>query len=186
MNLPRLPEWEYCKEGRGIFYYSGTEPEKTDRAGFIFRKYKKAEEPYHGPEMLTYESEITDEGTEQLINRQEAYEYDGNGNLISYHYTGYIAGKEYENELDEDSLVKGDIQYTYREDGTLFNKHGMEYGAYFDNQGSCFDRAGREIWAYRYRPHGAMQSYFIYEGEETEPVYCFAFDPGWDAYMLEY
>lgn len=179
---------EQTKEGKGIYYCSGFDQERTDCVGFIVRNFEDAKEPYRKPEMFTYNGAPIEEHA--LKDIQEYAEYDENGNVTLFYYEGKSGEEYYKEEAESNALIKCEIQYSYREDGTLWKKKGscdsMEYG-YISGYKTCyFDKIGREVYSYEYITHGALGEFYIYENDSTQPTYCFVFDPGWNAYMMKY
>lgn len=175
------------KVGSGISYGYG--PEGKERVGFRFCKHKEAKESYQKPEMFTYNGVPIEE--DYILTDIEDYaEYDEKGNVIFYSYTGKNGLDYWKEYADSGALIRCEINYFYREDGTLYKKegswNGSEYGIIGNSMTDYFDVLGRESWSCQGITHGRLDKYYIYEGDSVQPSYCFVFDPGWDAYILEY
>lgn len=179
------------KSGSGVSY--GYDVDRSSRVGFSFCKSKQAKEAYRVPELFTYNGVPIEEDDYALTDIQNSAEYDENGNITTYSYAGKLYNDSdwaFGKNEGEDSLIKCEIRYSYRENGTLYKKQGRADGRDYNIIGdyvTCyFDELGREVCSFEYITHGELQKYYIYEGDAIQPTYCFVFDSGWDAYMLEY
>ena len=73
-----------------------------------------------------------------------------------------------------------EIEFTYREDGTLQKKYsGFNSRAYFNpSLGGTFyyNEQERLKYAAGYVTHGQLEYYYIYEEGSPDPTYCLALD----------
>lgn len=74
------------------------------------------------------------------------------------------------------------LDYIYRDDGTLYHREYHHYQKFFSSTGQSedgdYDKQGRLVYRYSYITHGAMDEYYIYNGNHKEPKYRLFLDWG--------
>ncbi len=74
------------------------------------------------------------------------------------------------------------LDYIYRDDGTLHHREYHHYAKFFSStgqwEGGDYDEQGRLVYQCGYITHGAMDEYYLYDGNHTEPKYCLFLDWG--------
>lgn len=72
--------------------------------------------------------------------------------------------------------------YKYTDDGTLYHREYHHYQKFFSSTGQSedgdYDKQGRLVYRYSYITHGAMDEYYIYNGNHKEPKYRLFLDWG--------
>lgn len=72
--------------------------------------------------------------------------------------------------------------YKYTDDGTLYHREYHHYPKFFSSTGQSedgdYDKQGRLVYRYSYITHGAMDEYYIYNGNHKEPKYRLFLDWG--------
>lgn len=77
--------------------------------------------------------------------------------------------------------------YKYTDDGTLYHREYHHYPKFFSSTGQSedgdYDKQGRLVYRYSYITHGAMDEYYLYDGNHTEPKYRLFLDWGIGNYV---
>lgn len=176
--------------GSGISYGYGAENHKIGFHFYVTKEWDFAlEDKYDFSKWIYYDDGITavesPEDFEGITNYHEQIEYYENGKPLHYEATGDYARYEWETDY---SIIK--IDYDYREGGFLFKKECVFdpwlFGTYASTRTIYYDEAERAVYMGEYITHGDIQRYYIYEGDNDVPTYCFVFDSGWDAFMVKY
>lgn len=72
--------------------------------------------------------------------------------------------------------------YKYTDDGTLYHREYHHYPKFFSSTGQSedgdYDKQGRLVYRYSYITHGAMDEYYLYDGNHKEPKYRLFLDWG--------
>lgn len=72
--------------------------------------------------------------------------------------------------------------YKYTDDGTLYHREYHHYQKFFSSTGQSedgdYDKQGRLVYRYSYITHGAMDEYYLYDGNHKEPKYRLFLDWG--------
>lgn len=106
---------------------------------------------------------------------EESYEYNDGGQLVCFLSEGTITdmGEPYRDRIIE-------INWSYREDGTLEKKEGYYNDRVFGTTGlaeTCFyDAEERLIHSYAYITHGSTEDFYIYLGDGSNPDYRLMLD----------
>lgn len=104
-------------------------------------------------------------------------EYCKDGRPDHFRSTGRI------DDYPENSMVL-DINFIYREDGTLYcreyDHNGLVFGTLFSHLDSYYDEKERVVYEEGYITHGHLEYYYIYEDKEDQsaimPSYCLFLD----------
>lgn len=111
---------------------------------------------------------------------EESIEYTSSGQPKHVCYQGMT---EREREIGELSVALDsvmEVNYVYRDDDTLFYREywhdGMEFGTTLSTLRSFYDNSARVVYERGYITHGALEYYYIYEGEGKNPAYCLEID----------
>lgn len=125
------------------------------------------------------------DGANQVEDYEETFEYREDGKLDFFHSKGNITWQKDAKADGKDSLIQ--IDYIYRDDGTLFYQgyyhNGYVFGSTFSTQNKFFDHVGRICYEERYITHGNMIYYYFYDGDERKPTYLLSLDCGMGAYI---
>ncbi len=74
------------------------------------------------------------------------------------------------------------MDYIYRDDGTLYHREYQHYPKFFGSTSQTksgdYDERGRLIYQESYITHGAVDAYYLYEGDHMEPQYHLILDWG--------
>lgn len=169
---------EETGKGGGIRYvYS--EHEVAARNGFVFDESRKENwaDDIEANDKFSLQSVEGSTGEEAVLNYEETYEYNENGQITLYHSLGDIDWLTDELEQDETVLR---IKFEYREDGTLAYKeywhNPFVFSTYSTNRYSYYDTAERLMYEDAYLTHGSLDIYYLYAGDETVPTYKLELD----------
>ncbi|MCM1182488.1 MAG: hypothetical protein NC337_03835 [Roseburia sp.] len=177
--------------GSGISYGYGADNSKV---GFRFSGTENRdfalEEPYDFDKWCYYMdgSVGIDSGKnrEDITNPTEQLTYNENGRPLRF--TAFGDCILYDETVSNHPFIR--IDYAYREDGSLFSKScvfdSFLFGTYESTRTIYYDEAERAVYMEEYITHGSIQRYYIYEGADPTPSYCFVFDSGRDAFMVHY
>lgn len=118
-------------------------------------------------------------GENQVTAYEENIEYTTDDKPDYFESKGVITWlKDGHDGEDKDSILR--INFTYRDDGTLFYRsyHHNPYmfGTGCTSMYSYYDEAERIIYEYEYITHGAFDFYYIYEDAGRKPKYCLRLD----------
>lgn len=173
--------------GSGVSYGYGAE---NDKVGFYFDDTEEGdfvfEAPYDFSRWYYDGNSVRNKKIpEDITNFHEQVEYYENGKPLHYEATGDYERYEWETDF---SIIE--IDYTYRNDGSLSEKwcrfDPYLFGTYQSFRYIYYDEAERVIYTEEYVTNGCLQRYYIYESDNDVPTYCFVFDCGWDAFMVKY
>ena len=118
-------------------------------------------------------------GENQVTAYEENLEYTKDNKPDYFESKGVITWlKDGHDGEDKDSILR--INFTYRDDGTLFyrsyNHNPYMFGTGCMSMYSYYDEAERMVYEYDYITHGALDFYYIYEGAGRTPKYCLRLD----------
>ena len=167
------------QEGRGcgIRYYEYYDENLEKRAGRDGFAFEEVETGVWKPQDTFSTRVISGKNTREQHWPREIYEYTEDDKLSSFEAktTDLVDG-----EPMEVSLLS--LDYIYRDDGTLYHKEYCHYPKFYGTTGCTqsgdYDEQGRLAWQYSYITHGAIDEYYLYEGNSTEPAYCLFLDWG--------
>lgn len=116
------------------------------------------------------------DGREEARNYEESAIYGENGRLVRYTSQGWIPWLTEKEEIQK--ILE--IQWSYREDGTLrersYHHNDMVFGTWYSSRQSYYDEKERLVHEHCYVTHGSVDYYYIYAGEEEAPIYCLILD----------
>lgn len=176
--------------GSGVSYGYGAD---NNKVGFYFDDTEEGdfafEAPYDFSRWVYSGSDVRNikipEDLDAITNYHEQIEYYEDGKPLYFRAAGDYARYEWETDFP---IIE--IDYSYREDGSLAEKwcrfDPYLFGTYESSRYIYYDEAGRVVYTEEYVTHGSLQRYYIYEGDNDVPAYCFVFDSGWDAFMVKY
>lgn len=166
--------------GRGCgirYYYSFNDKleKRATRDGFAFEEVETGVwEPQEEFSKLTV---YGDDVSKYASGYKEIYEYTDDGKISSFEARGMDLVDRVPMEVRLLSL-----DYIYRDDGTLYHREYDHYPKFFSSTSQSksgdYDEQGRLVYQYSYITHGAMDDYYIYDGNHTEPKYCLFLDWG--------
>ncbi len=111
---------------------------------------------------------------------EEVIEYTPTGLLENVRYQGVTLRQQELGEVPEELSTVMEVNYVYRDDGTLYYREywhdAMEFGTSLSYLHSFFDDSARVVYERGYITHGALEYYYIYEGEGKNPAYCLEID----------
>lgn len=177
---------ETTGNGCGIRYVR-SKSDKDDTSvkmkGFAFTTTENITDNQNKNGFYTYDKDILSvtyyngsNGSNAVENYEESYEYNDAGQMIHYESTGRINSLK---DADENQTII-DVDFTYREDGTLSRKKA-NYNTYIfgTTQSShvmYFDEQQRAIYDRAYITHGSLDFYYIYDGDAAMPDYVLMLD----------
>lgn len=169
---------EETKKGCGIRYiYSKSEDsflELVGTKGFVFEGFES--EKWEEPDIYSVKSIDGYDGSSSVKNYNEETIYDKEGRITSFLSTGilYLLGEE---EKIEKVI---NINFEYRENGTLMYKdywhHALVFGSYGCSIDSFYDERERVLYEDVYITHGSYDFYYIYTDDSRKPAYCLWLD----------
>ncbi len=166
--------------GRGCgirYYYSFNDKlkKRATRDGFAFEEVETGVwEPQEEFSKLTV---YGDDVSKSASGYKEIYKYTDDGKISSFEARGMDLVDKVPMEV---SLLS--LDYIYRDDGTLYHREYHHYQKFFSSTGQSedgdYDKQGRLVYRYSYITHGAMDEYYIYDGNHKEPKYRLFLDWG--------
>lgn len=166
--------------GRGCgirYYYSFNNKlkKRVSRDGFAFEEVETGVwEPQEDFSKLTV---YGDDVSKSASGYKEIYEYTDDGKISSFEARGMDLVDKVPMEV---SLLS--LDYIYRDDGTLYHREYHQYQKFFGSTGQSedgdYDKQGRLVYQYSYITHGAIDEYYLYDGNHTEPKYRLFLDWG--------
>lgn len=165
-------------------YCFTSEREKIERIySFVVNDIKESK--WQEPNPFDTKAYDGSDGANQVEDYEETFEYCEDGKLNHFHSKGNITWLKDAKTDGKDSLIQ--IDYIYRDDGTLFYQsyyhNGYVFGSTFSTQNKFFDHVGRICYEERYITHGNMIYYYFYDGHERKPTYLLSLDCGIGAYI---
>ncbi len=166
--------------GRGCgirYYYSFNDKlkKRATRDGFAFEEVETGVwEPQEEFSKLTV---YGDDVSKSASGYKEIYKYTDDGKISSFEARGMDLVDKVPMEV---SLLS--LDYIYRDDGTLYHREYHHYPKFFSSAGQSedgdYDKQGRLVYRYSYITHGAMDEYYLYDGNHKEPKYRLFLDWG--------
>lgn len=157
----------------GLSYEYGfnSELEKTvSMTGFTLCMIPEAE--WQKPEIYLTQSVYGTDGKEWVEEYEEIIEYRDDGQPDFFKTKGTVDGRADETVLE--------INYIYREDGTLFSRdyshNTMLFSTTLCSLKSYYDENERVVFERGYITHGHCEYYYIYEDESDTPSYVLYID----------
>ncbi len=163
--------------GCGIRYYDYYDENLEKRAGRDGFAFEEMETDVWKPQDTFSTRAISGKNTREQHWPLEIYEYTEDDKLSSFEAktTDLVDGAPM-----EVSLLS--LDYIYRDDGTLYHKEYYHYPKFYGTTGYTqsgdYDEQGRLAYKYSYITHGAIDEYYLYEGNSMEPAYCLLLDWG--------
>ncbi|MDE7265922.1 MAG: hypothetical protein K2N89_00440 [Lachnospiraceae bacterium] len=113
-------------------------------------------------------------------NYEELIEYTPSGLPEHICYQGVTERERELGELSEALDIVMELNYVYRDDGTLFYREywhdSMEFETTLSYLYSSYDDKGRVVYERGYITHGELEYYYIYKDEGKKPAYCLEID----------
>lgn len=169
---------EETKKGCGLRYcYSKSEDQSGEIVGingFVFEGFQTL--IWEEPDIYSVKSINGSDGSSSVKNYNEEIKYDKDGRVTNFLSTGilYLLGEE---EKIENVI---NINFQYRDDGTLFYKdywhHALVFGSYGCSIDSFYDESERVVYEDAYVTHGSYDFYYIYSDDSRKPSYCLLLD----------
>lgn len=160
---------EFC----GIVYsysFNCDWEERVSMSGFSVRG-AKAQEWDGGWQDYSVVDEGGYNGSDAVENYEEIMEYTPDGRPDYFKSQGIMEWEEGYEELT--TLLE--VNYVYRDDGTLFYREYHHNQRIFyttlSNLNSFFDESGRPVYESGYITHGRLEQYYVYAEEGDKPVY---------------
>lgn len=83
---------------------------------------------------------------------------------------------------EENNVMLMEIDYIYRDDGTLYDRHYRHNSQFLSttrsSEDSLYDEKGRLVYKQAYITHGTLEDYYIYLDSGDMPAYHLGFDYG--------
>lgn len=188
------PFYEYCDQfgnlimelyfdpqaGRGCgiqYYYSFNDrlEKRATRDGFAFEELETG--VWEQQDGFSKRTVFGDDVSKSASGYREIYEYTDDGGLSFFEARGMDLVDRVPMEV---SLLSMD--YIYRDDGTLYHREYQHYPKFFGStsqrMSGDYDERGRLIYQESYITHGAVDAYYLYEGDHIEPQYHLILDWG--------
>ncbi|MCM1303239.1 MAG: hypothetical protein NC305_03290 [Lachnospiraceae bacterium] len=164
----------------GLRYYPG---EDMELEGFLFNgsnndRYYTDFMDSGGIEADRYSvfSFYGGDGKGEAEEYEESAQYREDGRLEHYISQGWIPWLTEKKEIQK--ILE--IEWSYREDGTLRERdywhNGMIFGTWYSSRQSYYDEQERLVHERCYVTHGSVEYYYIYVGESETPLYCLILD----------
>lgn len=193
-GLDRIQLELYLNEQTGVgcgvrykYWYTPKKEAKVELIGFGFdsssiEKWEK--------DVYSLSSVYGDAGETSVDDYKERIEYTKDDKIDYYVSQGIIDWLE-EQPLRQNVL---EIDFVYREDGTLFHRdyshNSWIFGTEFCTLDSYYDEQQRLVYELGYITHGDIENYYIYTDEDEQPDYCLCLDwmgsecwPGFTCYQ---
>ncbi|MDE7113301.1 MAG: hypothetical protein K2O57_03845, partial [Acetatifactor sp.] len=168
---------QFC--GIAYAYYIDDEKGKWAKM-YGFTVNTVLEQEWAGADAFSMKTVYGDEGTDYTKNYEEIIEYTSNGLPDYFCYQGVVEARGENGETPKELSTVVEIDYIYRDDGTLFYRQywhdPMEFGTTLCSLNSFYDERGRVVYENGYITHGKLEYYYIYENEEEKPAYCLILD----------
>lgn len=161
---------ETMEHGCGIDYeysYNSNMEKVADACGFVIHGLK-AEKEWEDRNVYAEISSIAPDDEEGF---EETIEYTPDGRPNYYLAQGMVAFNSLEGPVPTRLL---ELEYVYRDDGSLFYRYYWPYGASWSSQGSVYsfyDEKERVIYEYEYASCETIRYYYIYQDESDKPAY---------------
>ncbi|MDE7207369.1 MAG: hypothetical protein K2N90_09490 [Lachnospiraceae bacterium] len=111
---------------------------------------------------------------------EELIEYTSSGLPAYICYQGVTERENGLGELSKALEPVMEVNYVYRDDGTLFYREywhdSIAFETTLSSLHSFYDDVGRVVYENGYITHGTLEYYYIYEGESKKPAYCLEVD----------
>lgn len=111
---------------------------------------------------------------------EERIDYTETGKVDCYQSLGIIGLHDEEGNVINEKSIVIEINYIYRDDGTLFYRdyyhNGYVLGSTHQNSDSYYDESERIVYETAYITHGSLEYYYIYDDAGSEPAYALFLD----------
>lgn len=93
-----------------------------------------------------------------------------------------VKGDDGTREKEGENVMLMEIDYIYRDDGTLYDRH-YRHNSYWagstrSSEDSLYDEKERLVYEQAYITHGTLEDYYIYLNDGDKPAYRLEFDYG--------
>lgn len=163
--------------GCGIFYdywYTPELEEKVNLVGFAFDS--STLEKYERDTFSLLSVTDSNNGASSVEEYEEQVEYRKDGKIGYFVSTGKI---DWLRDAPVEQKVI-EIDFIYREDGSLYHKNYIHnawiFSTFLRTLDSYYDERERLIYEYGYITHGHVEYYYIYTNEDDKPDYCIYLD----------
>lgn len=129
------------------------------------------------------EAEWVDD-TYTVLTSFEDYGYEKNIEYTADHRPLHflMKGDDGTVEKEEENVTLMKIDYIYRDDGTLYDRHywhnSFWRGSTRSSESSLYDEKERLVYEQAYITHGTLEDYYIYLDNGSKPAYHLNFDHG--------
>lgn len=120
-----------------------------------------------------------DNAADFVSDAEEIIEYTPSGKPDYFRIEGWKE-QEADEEIKNALTTVLEINYVYRDDGTLFRKDywhdSYTFGSTLCSLKSHYDEKGRIVYKKGYITHGSLEYYYFYNGKGKKPAYCLILD----------
>lgn len=172
------------EKGCGIryeYFYTDNLEKKVSMHGFVFDSTYAFQ--WEEEDAFSTKSWSGTDGSNSVKEYEEQVEYRQDGRPDYYKSQGIVDWVDVEERL----MWLLDIDWVYRDDGTLYYKD-YDHNSYIFGT-SCsyiwgyYDEAERPIYESSYITHGKFEDYYIYQDGGKKPTYCLSLDDNLGYYI---
>lgn len=161
--------YDYCFDNERKKY--------TSMSGFTINTVQERNRVEEDP--FSTKTVYGDNAAEYVDDAEEIIEYTPSGKPDYFRVEGWKE-QEVDEEIENALTTVLDINYVYRDDGTLFCRDYWHDSCFFGSTlctlQSFYDERGRVIYEDGYITHGSLEYYYIYGGKGKKPTYCLVLD----------
>ena len=158
------------------YYMNGKGEKWAQMYGYTINTVQKRE--WAGEDAFSMKTVYGD--ADYVKDYEEIIEYTPVGLPDYFCYQGVMERETEPGELSKVLCTVVEINYIYRDDGTLFCRDywhdSYVFGSTLCNLNSFYDENGRVTYENGYITHGELEYYYIYGDEGEKPLYCLALD----------
>lgn len=167
--------------GCGIRYVrvKGSQADETvEMKGFAFDNVSAAASGQNDTEKDIFSVTYYDgsDGSNEVEDYEEVYEYNAAGCPVHYESSGTV---DWLQEAEGKSTII-EVDFSYREDGSLYRKDSCYNPQLFGTTGSSnieyFDEQQRILYSKKYITHGSLEDYYIYDDNHADVAYVLKLD----------
>lgn len=164
----------------GIVYEYNFDSEKKKRMkayGFTINDVQK--EIWTGKDIFSAKSVFGEDIAEYISDPEVAIEYTSSGQ-IDHYCCKRMTEREVDGEIKDTMCTALEMDYIYRDDGTLYCRDYWHdpylFSTTLSSLRSFYDEEGRIIFETGYITHGSQEYYYIYDDGKNIPEYCLCID----------
>lgn len=164
----------YKKESEDLFcgilyryFYNSDKQKCAEMSGFVTDDIMEAE---------------WEDDTYSVMSLLDPYDYEKSTEYTEDRKPTYyiVKGDDGTVEKEEENVMLMEIDYIYRDDGTLYDRH-YRHNPYLlsttrQSEDSLYDKKERLVYQQAYITHGTLEDYYIYLDESDKPAYHLNFD----------